>query len=228
MCGRVIGIGMLAVLFAFAVPTYGAVVAVSGQGDILDPLLTPTGALSNFFDDTGDNVKIHAWNERQYATLTDDIRVDITTPGTYRKVFVSENAWLTKGTVVSSHLIILDPLHYASAEATFTFAQKIIGIIVESDLPQSKGGDRFLQTDYLGNPLTIYPTSHFWFRGVEFGPERIELSNDLKTLSIKLVASNPGDQMRVLTAVPTPAAAWAGLGLLASLLGSHVYRRTRE
>lgn len=190
----------LATLFGialFATQAHATIVSVMGNGNILIPNITPnTGATANFFNDTGVNRMIHAWNEKQNATLGRDIMVDIVAPGVYSSPFISANATIARNTVVNSHLIFFDPLYTASGVAQFTFGETILGIIVMSDLPND---DRFLKSDFLGDPLTAYPGSHFNLRGIEFGPESLTLSPDLKTIRLDLSAADPGDQIRVIT-----------------------------
>ncbi len=202
---------------------YGAIIGVTGQGNILIPDNTPnTGATANFFNDTGVNRRIHGWNELQNVRLQQDITVDIVNPGFYGGPFTSANATIAAGTMVSSHLLYFDPLRSTQRQAEFTFDSDIIGIIVLSDIP---GNDRFLNSDFLGNPLTAYPGAHFNLRGVEFGPETMTLSADRRTLHVCLVASDPGDQVRVITRCDVPEPASALLGLV-GLIGAVVGRRS--
>ena len=202
------------------------IISVMGQGNILIPDNSPnTGATPNFFNDTGDNRLIHGWNEQQNVILDRDIVVDIVASGVYNQPFTSANATISQGTAVSSHLIYFDPLFGADRVAQFTFSSQILGIIVLSDLTSD---DRFLKTDFLGNPLTVYPASHFDFRGIEFGPESITLSPDMQTVRLDLSASNPGDQVRIITrGIPEP-----GTGALAAassaIAASSLRRRSKK
>lgn len=183
-----------------------ALVSVTGSGVIMDPATQSTGATANFFNNTGNGLLVRAWDEKQNYTLTQNLLVDIVTPGTYTSSNYTINSFsLLAGTVVSSHLINFDPLNLATRSARFEFDGDIIGLIVESG--NSNANDKFLLSDYLGNPNTVYPASHYTARGIEFGPESITLEVGLRHLAVELQASNPNDQIRVITAaseVPEP------------------------
>ncbi|MDA1178693.1 MAG: hypothetical protein O2931_07845 [Planctomycetota bacterium] len=202
-----------------------ALVSVMGAGNILVPNNTPnTGATANFFNDTGTNRLIHGWNERQNVILDRDIVVDIVSPGVYNQPFTSANATITQGTVVSSHLLYFDPESAADRVAQFTFSSQILGIIVTSDLPSD---DRLFKTDFLGNPLTLYPGSHFGLGGIEFGPESSTLNPDMQTIRLDLTAANPGDQVRVITrGIPEPAT--GALAAVSSAIAASTFRRRRK
>jgi hypothetical protein len=191
----------LSCLGLVASPATAAIIGVSGDGNILDPNVTPVGMTANFFNDTGDEILVHGWNELQSVELSADITVDITTPGNYFAPFTSDLATLPAGTLVSSHLLYFDPQGSAQREATFTFDGEIIGVIVLSDLP---GSDHFLASDFLRHPLSLAPGAHFDNRGIEFGPEVVTFDPGLHELTLLLAASSPGDQIRVITAA-TPA-----------------------
>jgi hypothetical protein len=227
-----LGAALLLAVFVLGGSAHAKIVNTLGSADKLNPAVDHTGATGNFFDDTGDHVLIHGWDEKQNVLLDHDITVDITKAGSYQRKFTSENATISAGTRVSSHLLMLDPLQSETRTGVFTFDREILGVIVLSEL---KDDDRLLNSDFLGNPDTIYPTGHFQARGIEFGPEQVTLSADLHTLLLNLRASNPGDQIRVITAgvlpnsavpvaVPLPRATKAASLLLAALWISRILR----
>jgi len=79
----------------------------------------------------------------------------------------------------------------------------------------------------LGNPLTVCPDARFDLRGLEFGPVAVTLNPDLQTVRVDLSASNPGDQIRVITmAVPEPATGLAGA--VGATIVSAALRRRRS
>lgn len=196
--------------------SYGAVIGVTGDGVIMVPNNTPnTGATANSFQDTGANRKVRAWNEQQNVQLSQTIEVDLVTPDTYNSGnYLPANFSILAGTYVSSHLLYFDPLQSDTRRAQLQFDQNIIGVIVASGT--SVVMDKFLASDFLGNPLTVYPGVHFYARGIEFGPEIVTLKVGLRYLEVELKSSDPGDQIRVITVgVPEPGTfALMGAGLL--------------
>jgi hypothetical protein len=217
-------------------------VSVSGPGNILDPAATSTGATANFFNDTGANRVVHAWNERQNVTLDHDLFVDITRPGVFdhnHDLGYYNQHRIAAGRVVSSHLLYFDPRNSHRVEnVVFTFDEPIVGIIVASDrffTAAHNFTDYFLDSDYLGNPLSVYPTAHFEDRGLELNQfDEFTFSVSGNRLCLNWGASTPGDQIRVITARPnrelTPVPAPPGLVLALAgsallILGGLIRRR---
>lgn len=213
----------LLALFAVASASNAALVSVSGQG-VLDAPDAAVGYTPNFFDEPASSAVIHGWDEAQGYVLTQNLLVDITTQSAtaYASPFVSEEAVIAAGTTVNSHTLYFDPLSAASAVATFTFDGAILGIIALSGT--SASNDKLLASDYLipaSIPVANVASGHFNARGLEFGPESV-LFNTPNALTVDLRASNPGDQIRVITApVPEP----ASLGALAIGLAAFFRRR---
>lgn len=189
-----------------------SIIGVSGQGDHLTNLAT-VGYTANFFDNS--TTVVHGWNEKQNYTLERGLKVDIIAQGNYMNAFTSAEATLGAGRKINSHMLYFDPRESRRAEATFTFDTAIIGIIVLSGT--NNATDKFFASDFLIPglvPAGNIPSSHFNARGIEFGPEKIHW-NSANVLSVDLTASNPGDQIRVITeAVPEPSSVAAiGIGL---------------
>ena len=220
-----------------------------GAGNILDPSATPTGATPNFFNDTGANKLVHGWNEKQNLTLDRDVFVDVIQPGVYNHNndlgYFNQHAIAT-GTVVSSHLLYYDPRYQHSVEGvTFVFDQPIVGVIVASDrFFNALNGftDYFMDSDFLGNPLTTYPALHFEDRGLELNQfDEFTFSVAGDRLILNWGANSPGDQIRVITArpadddprgrrrmsnpVPAPAGLLLALGGAATLGLGRILRR---
>jgi hypothetical protein len=200
---------------ALPAPAAAAIIGVAGDGNILIPDATPnTGMTPNFFDDTGADILVHAWNEAQNISLASDILVDFNAPGAYSWSSPSANATIAAGTRISSHLLYFDPLSATGRTATFTFDADIIAIIAFSDIP---GSDRLFLTDFLRNPLTVAPGAHFAQRGLE-SPDSLVWNVNGRDLFVDFQASSPGNQIRVITqAIPEPAALLlmgVGLGVL--------------
>src|SRR5262245_600001 len=173
---RPLAVFVAAVGISLTLPETGSAgfISVTGAGNILDPSVTPTGATPNFFNDTGADRLVHGWSEKQNVTLERDVFVDVTQPGIYNHNndlgYFNQHV-IAKGTVVSSHLLYFDPKHQHYVEdVSFVFDRPIIGVIVASDrfFNQAHGfTDYFMDSDFLGHPLTIYPAAHFENRGLE-------------------------------------------------------------
>jgi hypothetical protein len=222
------------VLLAFAIVprlAFAAIIGFTGEGTIMTPSAPGQADLTpDFFNDLPGNVTIRAWNEVQNFTLGTDILVDITQPGTYSGAgFVSEDATIATGSVISSHVFFQDPDSATRSVATFEFDTPVIGIIVLSDLPS---GDRFLMTDFLRNAFSTTPGVHVVDRGLEFAPEFVTLSLDRRFLTLDVTSGSPGDQVRVITqgavtTVPEPSTMLLlATGLVA--IGRRLRSRTRE
>src|SRR5262245_37296547 len=95
-----IALGVIGLGLSVSSPAQAAIIGVAGQGNILIPNNTPnTGATANFFNDTGDKILIHGWDEKQNVVLDRNIVVDITAAGTYDNPFTSANAVIAAGTM---------------------------------------------------------------------------------------------------------------------------------
>jgi PEP-CTERM motif len=212
---------LLLIVFA-ATASFASTIGVTGDGNIIVPNATPnTGMTANFFQDTGENVLIHAWDELQGFVLTSSILLDFTTTGLHTGSDFTENFSLVAGTKISSSYVYFDPLNGGNREATFEYSSDIIGVIVFSDLMT----DRLLATDFLKNPFTVAPSGHYDYRGFE-APDMVTISADRRHLTFNLTASSPGNQARVITKATTQVAEPASLVLLGfGLLGLVAVRR---
>lgn len=150
--------------------------------------------------------------------MTKDLVVDGNSAGTYNGDVAPNNAIIAEGTMVDSHHFFFDPKESMSAIATFTFDQKIIGIIYHNG--NRDDSSNLFRSDWLipGDvPASAIPTSYFGARGLEGGSHNRAIWLDDYTLKFDLRASSPGDQVRVITqAVPEPGTiAAVGFGLAA-------------
>ena len=201
-------LAVLGVLLSSPSSVSAGFLSVSGGGNVLIPAQTATGATRDFFDDTGANKLIHGWNEQQDVTLDRDIHVDIIHPGVFdhnNDLGYFNQHKIAKGTVVSSHLLYYDPKYQHRVEnVIFVFDAPIVGIIVASDRffdPAHNFTDYFLESDFLGNPDSLYPTTHFDDRGLELNQfDEFTFSASGNRLCLNWGASTPGDQIRVITA----------------------------
>lgn len=142
---------------------------------------------------------LFGFDERQGVTLTADLNVGNNNP-------VNR---LLAGTKVNSHLIFFDPARNTLVRGALAFNGTVLAVIINDA--------RLAATDALfglGSVTYLTPNN----RGLE--------NNDLTFVSqnlfdVRLNAGNPGDFIRVLTAVPEPET-WAmmlvGFGLMGGAL----------
>jgi len=187
----------LAVL-GLSVPAAANIIGVSGAA-FPTPDANPSYLPNAFQDPNSPPPRVHWWNEAGAllaAPLSDVL--DIVAPGVYGGPFSSALGDLAPGTRVDSQYLYFDPLNTRSAVATFTFDHDILGIVVLTSHLAATDSLRRIPAPYPGNPS-------FNARGIEFGPERITLGANRRTVTVNLTASSPGDQIRVITSgVPEP------------------------
>ena len=193
---RIFSAGLIGVAI-FSGSAQAAVLSVSGQMAIID---TPT-SVTNASPNSDDNMLV--FNEIQNLVLTADLMI--------RNATNTGNVTLTKGTRVSSQMILLNRVEgnrrLVRAGAA-TFDGLILGLVTSTD--------QLLATDgILGAIGTSYAT--FRNRGLERGDGMF--SGDDDTLRLSLRVTQPGDWMRVVTvaAVPVPAAGFLLFGALGGL-----------
>lgn len=121
---------------------------------------------------------------------------------------------LVAGTKVNSHLIFFNPARNTLVRGSFTFNGKVLGVITRSA--------RLAETNILFGALGVTYLSPNNF-GLE-NNDLIFVSENL--LDIRFNGSNVGDHIRVLTAVPEPAAWAMMIGGFAMVGGMMRRRRT--
>jgi len=189
---------------AFVLPTHAALISVteldghSSMGTAAAIVSAPTDALDDIVTNTG----MQAFNEAQGVVTTKDYDMD-------------GGAVLAAGSFVDSHMIFLnsqgtaDLTHFA---VEWTFSGPILGVM--SDI---NGLLESTSTGELGSPTTNYtatssssgPTAPFGARGLEthldgyFGNDGYTITG-LNTLVVAMCVTEPGDWIRVVTAVPEP------------------------
>lgn len=194
---RSLACGMAVVLFAGA-PASAAVIggAVTGgnSGGSFTLIAPPA--------QTGNNNQVSnnliAWNERQGVTLGAVLMTDVGGP-------------ISAGTQVSSHGVVFDPAQSRSMIGYIDFASPVLGLIFTRN--------RLIASDFLGAPGTTYNSPSA--RGLESGDSASIDGMLPNRVLIDWTASSPGDNIRVITAVPEPAT-WAtmigGFGLIGGAL----------
>jgi hypothetical protein len=201
-----------------------AITCVTASPDcvIMNPPADTVGYTANFFQDR-DPAPARGWAEQQNYTLFQDVVVDIINAGAYDQLSDLGTFTIAKGTTINSYYMYFDP-RVDSVVATFHFSEPIVGIIVESDRIVSTGpivrDDRLLKTDFLAVGSNL-PGAHFNNRGFEWATDSLIVNVGLNEITVRMTASSPGDQMRILTAgdeqaqVPEPGTyALMGAGLL--------------
>ena len=162
------------------------------------------------------------WPERSSVTLSSDLVVSILPPSSFPTdtIHVDDNTLhIPSGTTVDSYYLHYDPSGNMTV-AAFSFDNPILGLITNSR-DSNPVDDHFLLSDFLitpAVPTANIPTTHFNARGIEpinggdfirwISPTQIELH---------IGASNPGDQIRVITN-PAPEPATLALLVPAALL----------
>ena len=171
---------------------------ISTTGDI-DALASPPPSVQ--LGRRRSDTELFTFQESSNLTLSRNVRVDITSAGTYQSDSSLTPASISEGTVVDSYFLHSEPLNQPKVyTGSITFSTPVLGVIV-----LSAGLD---STDaLLGAPGTLYPGG-LLARGLELSPTEdfVTLSSDLKTLSVQFTTHDAVDEVRILTAaVPEPA-----------------------
>ncbi len=169
-------------LFLFAIPSpvnvEGAITGVNNAGQIIlaPPSVEDSGAMPSLQN---------GFNEVQNFTLTDPLQLDIGT--------------LPVGTVVSSHMIFMNPAGASThGPVTWTFDGLVVGTMSDT-----AGLLEALSNADLGNLGTVYPGA-FSGRGLE-DSDGLVFVDDTLTANMGVFGGDPGDWVRVVTVqIPEP------------------------
>lgn len=135
------------------------------------------------------NTDILAFDEQQCITLDRTLSVNAINDG--EVPFPPVAFPIAAGTEVSCHFLHFDPSGTAAAGGMATFDADILGVIVtDPDLDASDS--------VCGLPGTSYPTGTS-ARGAEQPGDVVIIDHSTRTVRVDWAASNPGDQMRVIT-----------------------------
>lgn len=135
------------------------------------------------------NTEILAFDEQQCITLDELLPVNAAEDG--EVPFPLVNFPIAAGSVVSCHFLHFDPSGTASVGGSATFDADILGVIVSDPLLDASDS-------VCGLPGTAYPTGTS-ARGAEQPGDVVFIDSATRTVRVDWTASNPGDQIRVIT-----------------------------
>jgi hypothetical protein len=163
------------------------------------PLPNPMGAPNSVGNNTFQSPNLYGFDEDQNIVLSAALSVDV------------GSSPLPAGTTVASHYIFFDPGPVQSMIGTVDFNSDVLALITSTT--------NLANSDFLANTGVNYLNPGA--RGLEGGQDSVTISGPRQIL-FNVVASSPGDYIRVLTTfsppdeivIPEPgSAALLGLGL---------------
>jgi hypothetical protein len=190
-------------------------ISASLVGSALAEVQTTSGGVveiapppSVLIDALESDTEIRAFNEIQDVTLSGDVEVNISLPGTYDGSIALTPTTIGTGSAVCSHLLHADRVGseaYVRVSGSVTFSSDILGVIVLA--PELNASDGIL-----GAAGTLYPTGSDT-RDLELSSteDSVTLESNLRTLTVNLRFGQVVDQIRVLTAarpVPVEGMSW--------------------
>ena len=214
---------MRKLLVALVVSTFGVTSASAGIITTGGNFLAVAQATANYTASPYNDLApapTRLWVEQTGITLASAVTLDtsladptqqyvISGPGPGQTAFAAASGpTLAAGTAVDVYYAYFDPAGTQGGVGFVTFDAPVLGIVAyTSRLPFS---------DFLRVGGAPYPgVPGFANRGWE-DTEWAQLSADRRTLTFRGFASNPGDQFRIITAVPEPASSLlVGLGIAA-------------
>jgi len=184
----------LGVIIAVALVFVGAnssaeIVGYTGDVKVIEP---PSSVQRHQLES---DTEIRAFGEQQNLELDRDVSANITQPGTYDSEDDLTPGLIPAGTCVNSYFLHSDTVRDedVSYEGSITFNSPILGVILlDNDLSNTDG--------IVGLPDTQYPTDPSNPRGYELSRvESIQVSEDMKSLTVLAHTGLWQDQLRVIT-----------------------------
>jgi hypothetical protein len=145
------------------------------------PLPNPMGAPNSVGNNTFQSPNLYGFDEDQNIVLSAALPVDV------------GSSPLPAGTTVASHYIFFDPGPVQSMIGTVDFNSDVLALITSTT--------NLANSDFLANTGVNYLNPGA--RGLEGGQDSVTISGPRQIL-FNVVASSPGDYIRVLTAFSPP------------------------
>ncbi|MBX7132520.1 MAG: PEP-CTERM sorting domain-containing protein [Fimbriimonadaceae bacterium] len=207
-----------AALFAAVFQAHAGITALGGP----TTLITAPASMK-YTANAYNTATVNYWVERENHLLANDLVISMLPPVSFptnvTSHFNNNDNKIVAGTAIDSYYLYFDPSS-GDAVARFQTDRTILGLITNER--NNAANDHFMLSDYLINPLVPsgnIPASHFEARGMEIGANEYVRWLAPNQIEVHLSATNPGDQIRIITAaVPEPATLAAlGLGALSLL-----------
>lgn len=172
-------------------PGAQALIVAAGGDGVIGPACFPSSIVWDDAASPASDFFVFGFNEQSNILLPGGTPVDISVPGNYEVPADLTPANLPPGCYVDVDYIHFLPVNPPqTANAWFTFANQIIGVVVEDATHDA--------TNFLGCPATNYGTCVGDFCGMEMAmPDRIRVG--LNSLQVQFDAQQFGDRIRVIT-----------------------------
>jgi len=186
-------------LLTAAITTSSSAAIVGSAGDVVQIAPPPSVVPQALENDS----QVYVFDEAQHVGLPTNVRVNISSPGTYDDWCELTPDVIPAGSEVSSYLLHADNPEFCRwvvLEGSITFDSDILGVIVSKHaLNESDAALGAIGTDYPSGLQSI-------FRGPELfcGLDSVVVEPDLRTLTMRLTAGVTIDQIRVITDAPEP------------------------
>jgi len=189
-------IGIAALLFLLFVTPIQAQI---GDRDVVPGIESVTGQIARLpvqgsvlEGELSDNSRAFIFIERENFELTENIRVNISSPGEYDSLDDATSSTIASGTVINSYWLHFDPTGFSPSlpgvEGVIRFEQDVLGLIVSETTLDAT-------TPEVGAPGTRYGNEV----GVRFLNETLNLSNNRRNLRFDFNNNARFVQLRIIT-----------------------------